>query len=50
MQIRELQKGGQLSIKGNVVNVSVDIQPPVNSLPRKFYESTDDEKKGKNHI
>ena len=34
MQIRELPRGGQLSIKGNVVNVPVDIQPVINSLPR----------------
>ncbi|XP_062577686.1 uncharacterized protein LOC134239531 [Saccostrea cucullata] len=36
MQIRELPRGRQLSIKGNVVNVPVDIQPTVNSLPRQF--------------
>ena len=39
MQIRELPMGGQLSIKRNVVNVPVDIQPVVNSLPRKFDEN-----------
>jgi hypothetical protein len=27
MQIRELPSGGQFSVKGNVVNVPVDIQP-----------------------
>ena len=30
---------GQLSIKGNVVTVPVDIQPVVNVLQRKFYEN-----------
>ena len=34
MQIRQLPRGGQFSIKGNVVNVPVDIQPTINSLPR----------------
>lgn len=32
MQIRELPRGGQLAIKGNVVSVPVDIQPVVQSL------------------
>ena len=27
MQIRELTRGGQYSLKGNVINLSVDIQP-----------------------
>lgn len=39
MQIRELPRGGQLSVKGNVVNVPVDVQPIVNSLPRTLDES-----------
>ncbi|XP_061170324.1 uncharacterized protein LOC133179634 [Saccostrea echinata] len=39
MQIRELPRGGQYSVKGNVVNVPVDIQPTVNSLPRKMDEN-----------
>lgn len=39
MQIRELPRGGQYSVKGNIVNVSVDIQPTVNSLPRKLDEN-----------
>ncbi|XP_069109201.1 uncharacterized protein [Argopecten irradians] len=38
MQIRELPRGGQLSAKGNVVNVPVDIQPTVNALPRQIDE------------
>lgn len=38
MQIRELPRGGQLSVKGNVVNVPVYIQPTVNALPRQMDE------------
>ena len=38
MQIRELPRGGQYSLKGNVINVPVDIQPTVNSLPRPMDE------------
>ena len=34
MQIRELPRGGQLSIRGNVVNVPCEIAPTVHSLPR----------------
>ena len=34
MQIRELPRGGQYSLKGNVINVPVDIQPTVSCLPR----------------
>ena len=34
MQIRELPRGRQLSIKGNVVNVPVDICPTINCLSR----------------
>ena len=32
-QIRELTRGGQYSLKGNVINVPVDIQPTVSCLP-----------------
>lgn len=39
MQIRELPRGGQYSARGNVVNVPVDIQPTINSLPRKLDEN-----------
>ena len=39
MQIRELPRGGQYSLKGNVINVPVDIQPNVNSLPRPLDEN-----------
>ncbi|XP_060561861.1 uncharacterized protein LOC132721554 [Ruditapes philippinarum] len=39
MQIRELPRGRQYSVKGNVVNVPVDIQPVVNELPRPFDEN-----------
>ena len=38
MQIRELPRGGQYSLKGNVINVPVDIQPTINSLPRPMDE------------
>lgn len=34
MQLRELPRGGQLSIHGNVVNVPADVNSTVNSLPR----------------
>ena len=34
MQIRELPRGSQLSMKGAVVNVPTDVQTTVNSLPR----------------
>ena len=34
MQIRELPRGGQYSLKGNVINVPVDIQATINCLPR----------------
>ena len=39
MQIRELPRGRQLSVKGNVVNVPVDIQPVIDALPRPFNEN-----------
>ena len=39
MQVRELPRGRQYSVKGNVVNVPVDIQPVVNALPRPFDEN-----------
>ncbi|PJE78258.1 ATP-dependent RecD-like DNA helicase [invertebrate metagenome] len=38
MQIRELPRGGQYSVKGNVVNVPIDIQPTINALPRQMDE------------
>ena len=34
MQIRELPVGGQKMVRGNVVNVPIDINKTVNSLPR----------------
>ena len=34
MQIRELPRGGQLSIHGNVVNVPADVSSTVSTLPR----------------
>ena len=39
MQMRNLPRGGQLSVKGNVVNVPVDICPTVASLPRNMNET-----------
>ena len=39
MQIRELPCGGQYSLKGNVINLPVDIQPTINSLPRPMDEN-----------
>ncbi len=39
MPVRELPRGGQYSIKGNVINVPVDIQPTVNALPRQMDEN-----------
>ena len=39
MQIRELPRGGQYSLKGNVINVPVDIQPTVGCLPRPMDEN-----------
>ena len=39
MQIRELPRGGQYSLKRNVINVPVDIQPTINCLPRPMDEN-----------
>ena len=39
MQIRDLPRGGQYSLKGNVINVPVDIQATVNCLPRPMDEN-----------
>ena len=39
IQIRELPRGGQNSLKGNVINVPVDIQPTVSCLPRPMDEN-----------
>ena len=39
MQIRELPCGGQYFLKGNVINVPVDIQPTVNCLLRPMDEN-----------
>ena len=39
MQIREVPRGGQYSLKGNVINVPVDIQPTVSCLPRPMDEN-----------
>ena len=39
MQIRELPRGGQLSIHGNIVNVPSDVNSTVHSLPRRIDKS-----------
>ena len=39
MQIRELPRGGQLSIHGNIVNVQSDINSTIQCLPRPINES-----------
>ena len=39
MQIRELPRGGQNSLKGNVINVPVDIQLTINCLSRPMDEN-----------
>ena len=39
MQVRELPRGGQLSIHGNVVNVPADVNSTVSVLPRPINES-----------
>ena len=38
-QIRELPSGGQKSIKGNVVNVPMDVSKTINQLPRNLNET-----------
>ena len=38
-QIRELPNGGQKSIKGNVVNVPMDVSKTINQLPRNLSET-----------
>ena len=39
MQVRELPSGGQLSIHGNVVNVTADVNSIVSVLPRPINKS-----------
>ena len=50
MQIRELPRGGQLSIHGNIVNVPNDVNSTVNCLPRPVNESQTISKKLKRHL
>ena len=38
MQLRELPRGGQLNLKGNVVNVPADVNTTVKQLPRMLDE------------
>ena len=37
--LRELRRGGQLSIQGNVVNIRADVNSVVNTLPKPINES-----------
>ena len=39
MQIRALNNGGQLSLKGSVVNVPAEIEPTIRALPRLQHKS-----------
>ena len=39
MQVRELPRGGQLSLHGNIVNVSSDVNSTAQTLPRNVSES-----------
>ena len=39
MQIRELTRNGQYSLKGNIINVLVDIQPTINCLSMPMHEN-----------
>ena len=39
MQIRELPRGKQLSMRGSVVNVPMDLEPTITSLPRNLDDS-----------
>ena len=39
MQLRELPRGGQLSIHGNIANVPSDVNSTVHCLPRPLNES-----------
>lgn len=50
MQIRELHRGGQMSVKGKVVYVPVDIQPTVNALTRQLDEHVTIDVKLKNFL
>lgn len=38
MQLREMPRGGQLNIKGNVVNVPSDVSSTIKSLPRMMHD------------
>ena len=40
MQLRELRPTTQLGIRGNIVNVPIDIEQSVNILPREFYRTS----------
>lgn len=38
MQLREMPRGGQLNLKGNIVNVPADVNSTVKSLPRLIHD------------
>jgi hypothetical protein len=38
MQLREMPRGGQLNLKGNIVNVPADVNSTVKSLPRMIHD------------
>ena len=40
MQIKELPRNSQLSIKGHIVNVPVEVQPTIDVLPRNMSQSS----------
>lgn len=39
MQLREMPRGGQLNIKGNIVNVPADVNSTIKTLPRMMNEN-----------
>ena len=38
MQLREMPRGGQLNLRGNIVNVPADVNSTIKSLPRMMSE------------
>ena len=39
MQLREMPRGGQINLKGNIVNVPADVNNTVRQLPRMLDDS-----------
>ena len=39
MEIRQLPRGDQLSVKGNIINVPCDVQYTIDTLPRNMAQS-----------